>query len=102
MNWKAQKTKGQTPANIEVVWKKENRFFVMVATSVCPTFPGDMIEPRRAEIATLIEFAPKMRELLQDIASPRRGSKAEKWDIQKASEVAAILLEEMKAAELKF
>ena len=102
MDWTAQRTTGQTPENIEVVWKREPHHWIVVASSVCPTFPGNMIEPYRAEIAALIEFAPKMRELLRDIASPKRGSKAEKWDIQKASEVASDLLEQMKAAESRF
>lgn len=92
MKWIARKKLGHTPTQIEVVWDRGDGFFTQVAETVCPHRPGDLIERQRNEVAAIIENAPQMLELLRDIATPKRGSDAEKWSIEHAAQAAAKLI----------
>lgn len=85
MKWKAKRIHGVTPPQIEVVWDRGNGFFTVVAETVCPHRPGDLVEKQRNEVAAIIENAPEMLALLQDIANPKRGSEAERWTIHNAA-----------------
>jgi hypothetical protein len=85
MNWKAKRILGVMPPQVEVVWDRGDGFFTVVAERVCPHIPGDMVEKERNKVAAIIENAPAMLALLQDIANPKRGSHAEKWTIHNAA-----------------
>lgn len=97
MKWIARTKRGHVPTQIEVVWDRGNGFVTQVAETVCPHRPGDLIEKQRNEVASIIQHAPQMLELLRDIATPKRGSNSEGWEISDAANEALKLIEKIES-----
>lgn len=91
MKFKAITMRGYAPVKTAIVWQRPAVSY-LIAEDVCPIRLGDAAEPRRLEIICLLEQAPAMRDLLTQIAFPRRGTKEELFTLQDFADKAAELL----------
>ena len=95
MQFIARQKRGVTPTQVDVVWDRGNGFSTVISDSVCQTIIGDLKEPKRNEIAAMLESAPQMLEFLNDLVYPKRGSAAEQWTISGAAIEAAKILSQI-------
>ena len=99
MQFIARQKRGVTPTQVEVVWDRGNGFSTVISDSVCQTIIGDLKEPKRNEIAAMLESAPQMLELLRSIAMPKRGSEEEGWTVNDMALRASRILMQIEKTE---